>query len=89
MIHCIQRSKHASRPLHSPAMQVWEILKLRPMLLILKKALTSCEYDQSSIGVLFREAKFLLSNNSINIKVDYCPRIVTRWPMNLQLLEPL
>jgi hypothetical protein len=41
---------------------------------ILVDALQSCSYDFSASGVLFREAKFLMSMNFLRVDVVHVPR---------------
>ena len=38
------------------------------------KALNSTDYDQSPLGVLFREEKFLISTHFACVEVSYVPR---------------
>uniref|UniRef100_A0ACD5Y1D3 Uncharacterized protein n=1 Tax=Avena sativa TaxID=4498 RepID=A0ACD5Y1D3_AVESA len=45
---------------------------------LLKSALQSSEFDSARHGVLFREAKFLLTTNFIKYKVLYCKRDCNR-----------
>ena len=40
----------------------------------LKQVMTSDAYDNSSLGVLFREMKSVIQNSFVCCKIDVCPR---------------